>query len=431
MIMRYTSYNNDELMSHLYKANQKIHGRFPIHFLNGASVPQGTNFQGKFHEESNTYQMHLSFPAKEDGHGVSLCYVANDGSLEPFLAKIRLQGEHPDSFVVPKGAIQYAAKSFGEVVASVNNKKDINDIRDDFFLSYAKLCGIETLLEYPKGDFIDETAKQIETELLLRGRADVDSRQIAMNLEKELPVMQRLILRGMQYGDFDRHESDLYVKATPESISFFQKEYDFPENISFFHGSDKKQWIDVPFAASEEMKLTENHSATLHIKLYSGINPDEKTQELLNDFIEALVKNAKIMENDTAGLGICCRAFLGRADASEDSIKALKDNNGDFYLIDKNGKLGKKDLEAPTKRAMYAYMKYHAALASNGNKESMERLKPKNVAYFIQNVSPLSCWLMRDKGLQERSQIFMDYQKEIRNGVFKAFLANQKKDCAR
>jgi hypothetical protein len=46
----------------------------------------------------------------------------------------------------------------------------------------------------------------------------------------------------------DSHESDLYLKVTPESIELVKK-YDISQiNKQFTSQIDKTQWFDIPFA---------------------------------------------------------------------------------------------------------------------------------------------------------------------------------------
>ena len=51
--------------------------------------------------------------------------------------------------------------------------------------------------------------------------------------------------------EMDNHESDLYLKDTPEArriIKEWQKESGLDGCITYFHSeTDKAQWIDIPF----------------------------------------------------------------------------------------------------------------------------------------------------------------------------------------
>lgn len=53
-------------------------------------------------------------------------------------------------------------------------------------------------------------------------------------------------------SDFGYHESDLYVKDSPQVTDYLQKNYQFWCNCKKFKNRiDGKIWIEIPFANSE------------------------------------------------------------------------------------------------------------------------------------------------------------------------------------
>jgi len=57
--------------------------------------------------------------------------------------------------------------------------------------------------------------------------------------------------------DFSSHETDLYVRYSPELFEWLKENYDFFENIEKFKSQiDGDQWLDIPFAAWEEKYKT-------------------------------------------------------------------------------------------------------------------------------------------------------------------------------
>ena len=73
-----------------------------------------------------------------------------------------------------------------------------------------------------------------------------------------MDVKKELIARGMTEADFDGHETDLYVRATPISKQFLENEYEYASLVTkFVDNIDKAYWYDVPFAnvAAWEQKL--------------------------------------------------------------------------------------------------------------------------------------------------------------------------------
>lgn len=58
---------------------------------------------------------------------------------------------------------------------------------------------------------------------------------------------------SMSDDQFDRHESDLYVKYSPELDEWLKKNYEYYGNVTKFRSQiDGETWIDIPFAAWEE-----------------------------------------------------------------------------------------------------------------------------------------------------------------------------------
>lgn len=52
----------------------------------------------------------------------------------------------------------------------------------------------------------------------------------------------------MQPSDIDHHESDLYLKVTPESETLV-RDYEFRRNVKrFISNIDRSVWFDIPFA---------------------------------------------------------------------------------------------------------------------------------------------------------------------------------------
>jgi len=61
---------------------------------------------------------------------------------------------------------------------------------------------------------------------------------IQEQLKKEFPNLET-----------DSHESDLYIKHTPEVWEFLKSNYEYFCNCSKFHSqTDHELWIDLPFA---------------------------------------------------------------------------------------------------------------------------------------------------------------------------------------
>lgn len=61
--------------------------------------------------------------------------------------------------------------------------------------------------------------------------------------------IKRRIAERFPDAQFGKHESDLYVKQTPEIMEFLKNEYEYFCNIeSFVSQIDGKRWIDIPFA---------------------------------------------------------------------------------------------------------------------------------------------------------------------------------------
>lgn len=57
-------------------------------------------------------------------------------------------------------------------------------------------------------------------------------------------IYQRLQAIG---AEMDSHESDLYVRWTPD-VGAILKTYEFRTNCQGFTGRDGKPWVDIPFA---------------------------------------------------------------------------------------------------------------------------------------------------------------------------------------
>lgn len=54
-------------------------------------------------------------------------------------------------------------------------------------------------------------------------------------------------------SDFDRHETDLYVRKTEQVYNYLKNNYQFFRNIKQFNSQiDNKIWLDIPFAAWDE-----------------------------------------------------------------------------------------------------------------------------------------------------------------------------------
>lgn len=51
-------------------------------------------------------------------------------------------------------------------------------------------------------------------------------------------------------AEFDRYETDLYVKKTADIYDFLRSEYQFFENVTtFISQTDRCVWLDIPFGA--------------------------------------------------------------------------------------------------------------------------------------------------------------------------------------
>lgn len=58
---------------------------------------------------------------------------------------------------------------------------------------------------------------------------------------------------NMTAAEFDRHETDLYVKHSPELYEWLRTNYRFFKSIErFISQIDRTLWLDVPFAAWDE-----------------------------------------------------------------------------------------------------------------------------------------------------------------------------------
>ena len=65
-----------------------------------------------------------------------------------------------------------------------------------------------------------------------------------MSLEKELRIKL-----GLTDSDFAYHESDLYVRDTPEVRAYLKKNYKFWRNVKGFTCQiEGVLWFDIPFA---------------------------------------------------------------------------------------------------------------------------------------------------------------------------------------
>ena len=62
-------------------------------------------------------------------------------------------------------------------------------------------------------------------------------------------IRQELITNFHLTDDnFGYHESDLYVKYSPEVYKWLNENLEHPKNMEFFINQiDKKRWIDIPF----------------------------------------------------------------------------------------------------------------------------------------------------------------------------------------
>lgn len=58
---------------------------------------------------------------------------------------------------------------------------------------------------------------------------------------------------NMTDSEFDRHETDLYVKHSGELYIWLQMNYEYFANVSTFRSQiDGTTWFDIPFAAWSE-----------------------------------------------------------------------------------------------------------------------------------------------------------------------------------
>ena len=74
-------------------------------------------------------------------------------------------------------------------------------------------------------------------------------------------VKEKLLELGMKEKDFDRHESDLYVRGTPISEKFLDT-YPFKSQVTrFIDNIEGVPWFEFPFVAMEEKIASEKQEA--------------------------------------------------------------------------------------------------------------------------------------------------------------------------
>jgi len=70
---------------------------------------------------------------------------------------------------------------------------------------------------------------------------------------KSEKTLKQTLIELFPDAKFDRHETDLYVKFTPEIWQYLKTNYEFFSNIHRFNSqADRETWIDIPFAAWDE-----------------------------------------------------------------------------------------------------------------------------------------------------------------------------------
>jgi hypothetical protein len=76
-----------------------------------------------------------------------------------------------------------------------------------------------------------------------------------MKTQTQLPLKDqiRIAFPDMKDSDFDRHETDLYVKWSPDVEKWLRANYEHWSNITRFRSQiDSSTWFDIPFAAWSE-----------------------------------------------------------------------------------------------------------------------------------------------------------------------------------
>ena len=53
---------------------------------------------------------------------------------------------------------------------------------------------------------------------------------------------------------FDGWASDLYILYTPEIYKFCKNNFPFPNQVTRFYGTDKRNWIEIPFIRDKQVK---------------------------------------------------------------------------------------------------------------------------------------------------------------------------------
>ena len=70
-----------------------------------------------------------------------------------------------------------------------------------------------------------------------------------MKSEYEITVYNINEAMAATGAPMDRHESDLYVKVTPETKAIIER-YEWKNNVeTFIDAIDKEPWFDIPFVA--------------------------------------------------------------------------------------------------------------------------------------------------------------------------------------
>lgn len=68
-----------------------------------------------------------------------------------------------------------------------------------------------------------------------------------------MTIKEELMVQGMKAADFDRHDSDLYIRVTPISRKWY-KSYKYKNGVTtFVDNIEGELWYDVPFGAMDEM----------------------------------------------------------------------------------------------------------------------------------------------------------------------------------
>lgn len=82
---------------------------------------------------------------------------------------------------------------------------------------------------------------------------------------------------NMNDEDFDKHETDLYVRYSPEVDNWLKQNYEFYKNITTFKSNvDNQRWFDIPFAAWDEKYGKKSSDIGIEGEKNPNLTPQQK-----------------------------------------------------------------------------------------------------------------------------------------------------------